>query len=90
MNNIKRLFSCFSVLTICLLSSLGVQAKAVTPVANMIHNQQQSITTGQQAFTLSPAMTTTENEKLAGHYSHSSHYSHGSHGSHQSHYSSRF
>lgn len=91
MNKIKRLFSCFSVLTVCLLANMGIEAKAVTssPVTAIMQNKE--VSAQNQQFTLHSASIQTEDtQKLAGHYSHSSHYSHGSHGSHHSHYSSRY
>lgn len=89
MNDIKRMFSCFSVLAVCLLANMGVQAKAVTtaPITNIMQNKQltASNSQAQTLFTLSNTATiNSNNEKLADHYSHVSHRSH------QSHYSSRY
>ena len=94
MNNTKRIFSCFSVWTICLLANMGFTTKAMaaSPVNTIIQNK--DISAKQTQFTLrSPVVELVDKQKLAGHYSHSSHsshYSHSSHGSHQSHYSSGF
>lgn len=85
MNNIKRIFSCFSVLAICLLTNMGFGSKAIaaSPINTILQNKDMSVK--QTQFTLhSPTGETVDNKKLAGHYSHSSH------SSHQSHYSSGF
>lgn len=90
MNNIKRIFSCFSVMTVCLLANMGIESKAVTtsPVTTIMQNKE---TTAQaQQFTLHNGIMQAEtetNQKIADHYSH---YSHSSHSSHHSHYSSRY
>ena len=88
MSNLKRIFSCLSVLVVCLLANMGVQAKAITtsPVTTIIQNKETS--SQNQQFTLNNGIAQAEtNQKLADHYSH---YSHSSHSSHHSHYSSRF
>ena len=91
MNNVKRLFSCFSVLAVCLLANMGIEAKAITnsPIIAIMQNKE--IASQSQYFTLHSGIIQTEDsQKLAGHYSHRSHYSHSSHSSHHSHYSSRY
>jgi purine-nucleoside phosphorylase len=85
MNNIKRIFSCFSLIVICLLANMGIEAKAVTssPIATIKQNKE-PIAQAQQ-FTLHNGITQSEtNQKIADHYSHYSH------SSHHSHYSSRY
>ncbi len=88
MNNIKRIFSCFSVLAVCLLANLGVDVKAlpVTPDTpqieeNALQNENFILYNGS-----ADAMSSSDT-KIADHYSH---VSHSSHSSHRSHYSSRF
>ena len=91
MNNIKRIFSCFSVLAVCLLANIGIEAKAVTssPITTIMQNK--NATAQAQQFTLHNGIAQAEeNQKIADHYSHSSHYSHSAHSSHHSHYSSRY
>lgn len=88
LNNIKRLFSCFYVLAVCLLSNIGVQAKAITtsPIINIVQNKQSvSDLKSSTLFTLNSNESISNREtKLAAHRSHVSHRSH------QSHYSSRY
>lgn len=91
MNNLKRMFSCLSVLAVCLLANMGIEAKAITssPVTAIMQNKVSENAQNQvQQFTLHNGITQAEaNTKLADHYSH---YSHSSHVSHHSHYSSRY
>ena len=87
MNNIKRIFSCISVLAVCFLSNIGLEVKAlpITPSASQIsENIQQD-----EDFILysGASVISSEDTKIADHYSHRSHYSHSSH---RSHYSSRY
>lgn len=93
-NTVKRIFSCLSVLAICLMSNISVQAKSVTSsiMPNVIQSKQNKEISTQQNFILYHGATIDEaqSDKLAGHYSHRSHYSHSSHSSHHSHYSSRY
>lgn len=93
-NTMNRIFSCLSILSICLLSNFGLEAKAVTssPVANIIEQKKLAeIAQNNEAFTLYSGneinMTEDNSNKISAHYSHRSHYSHSSH---RSHYSSRY
>lgn len=93
MNSIKRIFSCFSVLAVCILANMGVEVKAVTssPITTIMQNKEVTSQPQTEQFTLHNGITQAEtNQKIADHYSHYSHYSHSSHSSHQSHYSSRY
>jgi hypothetical protein len=88
-NTFRRLLSCLSILSLCILANMGLQVEAFakTPIANIIQKQQFSKST--QAiddFILynNSQSINSNNDKLADHYSHYSHRSH------QSHYSSRY
>lgn len=91
MNNLKRFFSCLSVVCVCLLANMGLEAKAITssPVATILQNRK-DVSQSSSMFTLHSAVSEANDVKIADHYSHRSHYSHSSHSSHQSHYSSRY
>lgn len=82
-NKIKRLLSCFSVLTVCLLANMGIEVKAVTklPIATILQNKEATKQMKQtQQFTLHNGTSQIEaNQKIADHYSHRSHFSHSSH-----------
>lgn len=93
-NTMNRIFSCLSILSVCFLSNLGLEAKAITssPVVNIIEQKKLTeVTQNNATFTLYSGneinMTEDNNNKICGHYSHRSHYSHSSH---RSHYSSRY
>lgn len=91
MNNLKRIFSCVSVLCVCLLANMGIEAKAITtsPVTAILQNRENT-SSNFSLFTLHSTVSEASDSKIADHYSHRSHYSHSSHSSHHSHYSSRY
>ena len=94
-NTFKRFLSCLSVLMVCFMSHTGVEAKmfAAPQISNIIQtgetvqNNKKDFIRYDGAGLIS---SSSENELIAGHYSHRSHYSHSSHSSHHSHYSSRY
>jgi len=94
-NTFKRIFSCLSILVVCFMSLTGVEAKSINAphISNILQNSE-SIKNNQKDFVLYDGSNlinnASDNELIAGHYSHRSHYSHSSHSSHHSHYSSRY
>ncbi len=92
-NKLKRIYSCLTVLVICLASNVGLPVKAVVPInhVNLIANKTIADEKDSSMVLYSGVEIMSEDTtKVAGHYSHRSHYSHSSHVSHQSHYSSRY
>jgi hypothetical protein len=88
-NTIKRLFSCFSILLICIMTNMGLEAKAVSVPyikSKSLFTHKSTTNVQQNAFTLynGSSLINSKNDKLADHYSHYSHESH------QSHYSSSY
>ena len=88
MNKLKRLFSCFCLLALYVLSNTGMIAKA-----NVINIPKVTAQNSFKSFylysgqSLNAETASTDNQKIADHYSHSSHMSHSSH---RSHYSSSY
>lgn len=95
-NTMNRIFSCLSILSLCFLSNLGLDAKAITnsPVVNIIEQKKfANSVQNNESFTLysgNEINMTEDSTKISDHYSHYSHRSHYSHSSHRSHYSSRY
>lgn len=88
--NIKRIFSCLSVLAVCLLANMGLEVKSF-PIMTSTTKLSKSIQQDENFILYNGAETIfSENVKIADHYSHYSHSSHSSHYSHRSHYSSRY
>jgi hypothetical protein len=85
MNSIKRVFSCLTILAVCLVANLGLKASAgVTIPAKIVMSNKDNSLYLFEGKSLISDTNLKDNGKLANHYSHRSH------SSHSSHYSSRY